>query len=56
MEIQRNILEVKKMLNTSTVKNNMVMNPLKMDVLKNTKLCQTVSFLIVTYKRYKTGN
>jgi len=28
----------------------------KTHVLKNTKLCQTLSFVIVTYKRYKTEN
>jgi hypothetical protein len=32
------------------------MNPLKINVLKNTKLCQTLSCVIVTYKRYKTEN
>ena len=32
------------------------MNPLKMDVLKNTRLCQILSFVIVTYKCYKTEN
>jgi len=32
------------------------MNSLKIYVFKNTKLCQTLSFVIVTYKRYKTEN
>lgn len=32
------------------------MNCLKIDVLKNTKMCQTFLFVIVNYKRYKTEN